>query len=167
MTSTTGDLLPNHTLNDYDHSNIPWLKNASTTIECPPELAIIVHGWSLNETKAIERFDRANMSLQRNNYRMPVVGFSWDSNTGFQWVNAGWTVANLIAKENGPKLAQFIIDYNTNCTDSDVRIIAHSLGSRVTLSALDNLYRNQKWNNGGFKISSVHFVGVAIAELRI
>jgi hypothetical protein len=107
------------------------------------------------------------MSLQYNNYRMPIVGFSWDSNTGLHWVNAGWTVANLIAKENGPKLAQFIIDFMTNCAYSNIRIIAHSLGSRDSLSALDSLKSNQKWNNVGFKISSVHLVGAAMDDEEI
>ena len=49
--------------------------------DCPPEIVIIVHGFGLDDAKAAERFDRTLMSLQANNYKIPLIGFSWDSNT--------------------------------------------------------------------------------------
>lgn len=81
------------------------------------------------------------MSLAYNNYHNnnnSVIGFSWDADPN----KNNWTIAKSIAKDNGPKLAQFIFDYMEKCSDSNskVRLVAHSLGSRVVLSSLDNLY---------------------------
>jgi hypothetical protein len=159
----TAELLPGHNKTDYTVSNIPGLQSGV----CPDEIAIIVHGWGINQSKASERFVRANMSLEHNNYHNPVIGFSWDSNTTFQHVKAGWTIANLIAKENGPKLAEFILNFKDMCNNSKVRIIAHSLGSRVVLSTLDNLYNNQEWKNKNFTLMSVHLLGAAVDDEEV
>ena len=113
--------------------------------------------------KANERFVRANMSLDHNNYHNynnnnnSVVGFSWDANLN----NNNWTIAKSIAKDNGPKLAQFIFDYMEKCSDSNskVRLVAHSLGSRVVLSTLDSLYNNQEWNTKKFRCDICSFNG--------
>jgi esterase/lipase superfamily enzyme len=77
---------------------------------------------------------RVKMSLNNNGYYMPVIGFSWDSNVP----QGGWTVSTIIAKQNGPKLAQFISDFMDKCPHSKVRLIGHSMGARVTLSTLDS-----------------------------
>jgi esterase/lipase superfamily enzyme len=124
-----------------------------------------------NHTKANERFVRANMSLDHNNYHNNnsiVVGFSWDANPN----KNNWTIAKSIAKDNGPKLAQFILNYADTCKnlhgqDIKIRLIAHSLGARVVLSALDSLYNNQKWNSEKFKVTSVNFIGAAVDDEEI
>jgi hypothetical protein len=137
--------------------------------DCPPEIAIIVHGWSLDNEKAAERFDRTLMSLQANNYKIPLIGFSWDSNTislpnDLGWF--GWLNAKSISKDNGPKLAQFILDYMENCKnenkESKVRLISHSLGARIILSSLESLHKNAIWNNNNYQITSVHLLGAAV-----
>src|SRR4051794_32101884 len=56
---TTGDLLPGHNQKDYVVSHIPGLQDGI----CPEEITIIVHGWNNTAPGAVERFDRANMSL--------------------------------------------------------------------------------------------------------
>jgi esterase/lipase superfamily enzyme len=61
-------------------------------------------------------------------YTFPVIGFSWDSDTEIS--QDGWNYAKKIAKENGPKLAQFILDLKNNCPQTKIRLIAHSLGAR-------------------------------------
>src|SRR5919112_4064121 len=50
---------------------------------CPGEIAIYVHGVWSNEQSALEQVERVDISLrqQGNNYDVPVVGFSWDSDT--------------------------------------------------------------------------------------
>jgi len=161
----TGGLVAGHNEKDYVASNIPGLQGGV----CPPEIVIIVHGWNNNEAGAVERFDRAKLSLEHNNYHNPVVGFKWDSNTTTQNIKAGWSIATLIAKENGPKLAQFILDYLNACSNSHsyVRIIAHSLGSRVVLSALDSLHNNAEWNNKNFTIMSIHLLGAAVDDEEV
>jgi hypothetical protein len=131
-------------------------------IDCPTEIAVFVHGWDNDHYKAKERLDRVKMSLENNSYYIPLIGLSWDSNTD-------WDPAKSIAKENGPKLAQFILDYKETCKyeqnkDVNVRLLAHSMGSRVILSALESLHENPVWNNStnNFKIASVHLMGAAV-----
>jgi len=43
-----------------------------------------------------------------------------------------------------------------------MRIIAHSLGSRVVLDTLYSLHNNQEWNNNNSGITSVYLMGGAI-----
>jgi hypothetical protein len=71
---------------------------------CPLEAVIFVHGWGIDVNKAQERLDRVKMSLEHNKYNISLIGFSWDS-------NGDWEPAKSIAKQNGQKLAQFILDY--------------------------------------------------------
>jgi Alpha/beta hydrolase of unknown function (DUF900) len=165
--NNTGDLLTNHSETDYTAYHGSGLKDG----KCPAEIAIIIHGWAINQNMATERFVRAKISLNNNSYNMPVIGFSWDSNTRIQPDHAGWTIANLIAKENGLKLAQFILGFMHRCTNSTshskVRIVARSLGSRVALSALDSLHNNREWKNKNFKITSVHLLGAAVDDEEV
>jgi hypothetical protein len=111
---------------------------------------------------APEVFDRAKLSLQSRGYTFPVIGFSWDSDTEIS--PDGWDYAKIITKKNGSKLAQFILDLKDNCAQTDIRLVAHSLGARVVLSSLDNLNNNQIWNNNNFDIASVHLMGVAVDD---
>ncbi|SRR5215204_27921 len=128
---------------------------------CPDEVAIIVHGWGLNETLAKERFDRVKMSLENQSYIIPIVGFSWNS-------NVTWSNAQSMAKENGPKLADFIFDLEDTCKQQPnnkevkIRLVGHSLGARVILSSLDSLHNNSTWNNNNFIIESVHLMAAAV-----
>jgi hypothetical protein len=157
----TGELLPEHNKTDYVASEIPGLQHGV----CPKEIAIIVHGWSLDENKANERFVRANMSLEDMKYQNnnnTVVGYSWDANLN----NNNWNLAKSIAKDNGPKLAQFILDFKIQCPNTEVRLVSHSLGARVVLSTLDSLYNNQKWNET-FKVTSVTVMGAAVDNEEI
>jgi alpha/beta hydrolase family protein DUF900 len=146
---------------NYSLSDINQLKNT-----CPPEIAIIVHGWNLTEDKAKERFDRIKMSLEHNKYNVPIIGFSWDS-------DAEWSVAKSVAKDNGPKLAQFIVDYKVKCKsehkDTKVRLIGHSLGARIILSTLDSLNKDRTWNsvNNDFNITSVNLMGATVDDEEV
>lgn len=147
---------PPHNITDYSKSGIP---------ACSPEIVIYVHGVGVDESSAKEQTQRVSMSLDANNYLIPVIGFSWDSNTDLHQKD-WWKIAKEISQQNGPKLAQFIVDYMTDCRqteqDTIIRIIAHSLGARVTESILANLNNSQAWNSNNFTIKSVHFLGAAI-----
>jgi Alpha/beta hydrolase of unknown function (DUF900) len=175
--SMTGALLSGHNSIDYDPSdNIPGLDRP-----CEGEVAIYVHGvWTSGDffpsfsfslelpfslEGAIEIFDRARMSLVDVNYPITLIGFSWDSDT--QILPPGWGIAEIIAKKNGPKLAHFISDLKDNCPNTDIRLIAHSLGARVVLSSLDSLNKNQEWNNKNFKVTSVHLMGAAVDDEEV
>ena len=121
--------------------------------DCPNEILIYIHGYNRNDIEAKEEFNRIQTSLTYNNYRIPLVGFSWDS-------KVLWEIAKTNAKENGPKLAQYIVDFHNKCPNTKIHLIAHSLGASVVDSALVILDKNSKWNNS--KIASVHLLGAAI-----
>jgi hypothetical protein len=166
---TTGNLLPEHNSTSYDPSdNIPGLDR-----QCEGEVAIYVHGvWTTADfpsfpyfEDAIEIFDRARMSLADLNYEIPLIGFSWDSDTPIS--SAGWETAKIIAKKNGPKLAEFIYDLKEKCPNTAIRLIAHSMGARVVLSSLDSLTNNLNWNNNNYTIASVHLMGAAVDDEEV
>lgn len=158
----TGELSEGQNSTGYIAMNIPGIREGTS---CPEEIAVYIHGiWvgpnSLENPTEI--FDRARKSLVANNYNIPLIGFSWDSDTKISRNGTGWLAAKLIAKDNGPKLAQFISDYKNKCQETDIRLIAHSMGARVALSSLESLYKSQGWNNKNFKIASVHLMGAAV-----
>ena len=145
--------------------------------DCPGELAIYIHGvWATNGT-AEEQTQRTYLSLKKEGYQIPLIGFSWDSNTAFSLddINLskhGWDIAKKIANKNGPLLAKFILDYKKECPNDKLRIIAHSLGSRVILSAMQSLHDNEIINNNhsaawSKKIKSVHLLGAAVNAEQI
>lgn len=148
--------------NKYNYSKIEKLYES-----CPPEVVFFVHGWHNDHEKAKERLDRVKLSLEFNIYNISLIGFSWDS-------NVEWDHAKIIAEANGPRLAQFILDYVEWCKyeknkDVDVRLVGHSLGSRVILSTLQSLHNNPIWNNStnNFKILSVHLMGAAVDDEEV
>jgi Alpha/beta hydrolase of unknown function (DUF900) len=120
--------------------------------DCPPEIGIYVHGFNRNDIEANEEFNRLQLSLLHNNYRIPIVGFSWDSKTD-------WLIAKTNAIKNGPKLADVISNFTHICPNSDIRILTHSLGASVVTSTLISLNENVNWTD---KITSVHLLGAAI-----
>jgi hypothetical protein len=123
--------------------------------DCPPEVAIFVHGWSVSSDAAKEQLDRVKMSLENNTYYgIHLIGYSWGS-------DIEWKAAKTLAKNEGAKLAQFISGLVQGCNGNiDIRVIAHSLGSRVALSSLDAL--NNLPSVANFKILSVHLMGAAV-----
>jgi hypothetical protein len=158
----TGELIPGHNSTDYLYYN-DFSGNTSgvakNEITCPPqrEIVIYIHGPWTDVISANEQANRTAMSLESNNYSIPLTSFSWDSNTPFN--EEGWKDAKTIAASNGPKLAQFILDFKNKCKESNIRLIAHSLGAAVVNSTLVSLSNNP---NTDFNITSVHLLGAAI-----
>ena len=128
---------------------------------CPGELAIYIHGIWATPEEAEEQTERVYLSLQDINYEIPVIGFSWSSDAAFS--ERGWDIAKIIANKNGPLLAKFINGYKEICPSAEIRLVAHSLGSRVTLSALQSLYDDNKYSI----IDSVHVLGAAVDNEQI
>jgi len=163
---SAGQLIQGHNITDYAYSsdladnNISKISNKFT---CPPEkeIAIYIHGAWTDEQAAKEQSNRTAMSLISNNYTIPLLGFNWDSNTPIN--KGGWETAKNIAEKNGPKLAQFVLDFKNKCKDTDIRFIAHSLGAEVVKSTLASLNSNQQRDEkSGLNITSVHLLGAAI-----
>jgi hypothetical protein len=157
----------------------PTIPSALTILNsnCPGELALYIHGVWATDDMAEEQTQRVYLSLKNEGYQIPLIGFSWDSNTAFSLndVNLsiqGWNIAKKIANNNGPLLAKFILDYKKECPNDNLRIIAHSLGSRVILSALQFMHEDKirndnqssAWNK---KIKSIHLLGAAVNAEQI
>jgi pimeloyl-ACP methyl ester carboxylesterase len=153
-----GQLQNGATSTSYDTHNIPGFNTGG----CPGEIVIFVHGWSARLDQAYDSFITMMVSLLHNDYRFPLAAFDYDS--GFPIIEQSWYEGNLIANKNGPKLAQFVTDYKNNCPQDKVRILGHSMGTRVTLSALNTLYSNQEWNDKNFKLESVHLMGASVDD---
>ncbi len=159
----SGELKPDYTINEYNAINVPGLQIGN----CPGESVIYVHGFLRDEDQAQEESDRINLVLRDKNYLIPVISFTWDSNLAppsFFDFTGGWEEGKKIANANGKKLAQFILDFKGKCSDTDLRIIAHSLGSRVTFSAINSLFNEPLLN---FRISSIHLLGAAIDDEQV
>jgi esterase/lipase superfamily enzyme len=145
-----------HSKNDYSTSGII----INFCFIFGKEVAIYIHGVWASEVAVKEQVDRVRLGLGANNCPIFLVGFSWDSDTAIN--PAGWRIAKSIAYENGPKLAQFILDFKDKCPDKGIRLISHSLGAAVVNSTLISLDNNPLWKNKHYQITSVHLMGAAI-----
>lgn len=139
--------------------DVPGLESG----DCPEEILIYVHGFQNDEEAAIENFNLARASLREEGYTHPVVGFSWDSDTGI----TDFSDANEIAARNGKKLAQLIKLVKCSCEDTKVRLVSHSLGARVVLNAVQSLHEDALWNSDcacgeDKRVASVHGLGAAV-----
>lgn len=99
------------------------------------EIVVFVHGWLANEEAALGRMSLLRYALENNGYSHPVVGFTWDTDQAA----VDWNSGKIIAKWNGPKLAQFIADYTRENPDTDIRLVSNSLGAHPLFSALETL----------------------------
>ena len=83
----------------------------------------------------------------------------------------GWNIAKIIAKKMA-KLAQFLLDLKKYCIEHndnniEIRLVGHSLGSRVILSALNTLDNNNEWKSSNFKILTVNLLGGAVDNYEV
>jgi esterase/lipase superfamily enzyme len=125
---------------------------------CPSEIAIYIHGFNKSKNDAGEEFNRLQASFNNNNYIIPLIGFSWDS-------KVLWPQAKVNAIKSGEELAKFIFKFKNKCSNTDIRIIAHSLGAAVVDSTLKNLVKYLDFKNTGNNskvIKTVHLLGAAI-----
>ena len=87
----------------FDNKTGHELQNISTLFEniptrldlngnnCPGELAIYIHGIWATPEEAEEQTERVYLSLQDINYEVPVIGFSWSSDTGISEERMGYS----------------------------------------------------------------------------
>jgi hypothetical protein len=128
------------------------------------ELVIMIHGLRNDNAGAIAKVILAKNRLSYLGYHFPVIGFSYDSNTTgahlLKHVKRALSAGQIIAKKNGRNLAMFIEDFKSASPKTKIRLMGHSLGSQVILSAVEYLAKNQ--NNG--IIESVYFFGASITS---
>jgi hypothetical protein len=73
------------------------------------------------------------LAILDNNYDIAVFSFNWNSSTEIS--RDGWSEAKSRTYGYGIELADDILNHKLQCQDDKVRLIAHSLGSRVVLSS--------------------------------
>jgi len=116
------------------------------------ELVVFVHGWNVEEAGARDGAYTAELALENQGTYETNVGFTWDS-------NRDWWTAVDIAKKNGVKLAAWVTDHVDRGGDP-LRLIAHSLGAQVAMSAVNHL---AAWGYENV-VESVSFVGAAVPD---
>jgi hypothetical protein len=122
-------------------------------------LTLFVHGWQNSEEDAMDSAYECQLALEENGYGADAAAYSWDSDVGDS-LDLGWADAKEIAEKNGPKLANFVTDWNAE-TGQDVRLICHSLGARVAVFALESLEDDFGASDA---VASVTLVGGAVAD---
>ncbi len=128
-------LAEGHTETDYDvFGDVPGWDGGETDEE-PEEVVVFVHGWLADREAALGRLSLMRHGLEKNGYPHSVVGFTWDS----RQPAAEWRTGKTLARWNGPKLAEFLVDLQQRNPDADVRVLSNSLGDRILFSALENL----------------------------
>lgn len=116
------------------------------------ELIVFVHGWNVDAASAPDAAYTAELALENNGTDETTVGFTWDSD--LDW----WTAVD-VAKHNGIKLAAWVSDHVDRGGDP-LRVVAHSLGAQVAMSAVYNL---AAWGYDN-AIETVSFVGAAVPD---
>jgi len=127
------------------------------------EITIMIHGLRNNTSGALAKFITARRRLATLGYKHPVIGYSYDSNTtGAQYISYALHALHVgvtIANKNGWNLAKFIDDFKHTSPETKIRLVGHSLGAHVIMSAIKNLAKNTK--NKGI-IEAVYFFGGSI-----
>lgn len=118
---------------EYSSESVPGLDGGRT----PEEIAVFVHGWLIDDADAETTFGIVRETLRANGYDAPLVGYEWDADQVY-WFD-DWYPSVEIARRNGGKLARFLADLRRRNPDTAVRLIGHSLGTRVVLAALGSL----------------------------
>ena len=161
--STRGfyDLKTGKTLKNISYDIYP--KTSFEKISQKSEIVIMIHGLRNNKSGALAKYVIAEKRLKTLNYKYDVVGYSYDSNTaGVQYKSTALSALKVgvtIAKKNGKNLSKFIKDLKSKNSSIKIRLMGHSLGAQVILSAVELLAKNSE-NNG--IIESVHLFGASI-----
>jgi len=162
--STRGyyDLLTGKKLKNNSYHLYPTKYFANLSV---PQVVIMVHGLRNNKQDAASKFIIVKKRLVQLYYNHPVIGYSYDSNTKGAHVKKttfrAIHVGQKIAEQNGKHLAQFILDFKKKNPRTKIRLMGHSLGSQVILSAISALFSKKNTKN---IIESVHFFGASIAD---
>lgn len=142
-----------HDRTDYETTGtIPGLADDAA----PDELVVFIHGWKHNSIEAREKFRAVTEALRGQGVDAPVVGYSWDADgETLEW----WDYVE-IADLNADKLGTFVRDYQAASPDTDVRVIAHSLGAKTIVECLE-FFMDRGYDTS---IKSVDLLGGAVDD---
>ena len=128
----------------------------------------MIHGLRNDKVGAQQKFLIAKKRLKQLGYQYPVIGYSYDSNTKGAYLKKfapkALRVGRKIAKQNGYNLSKFITDFKKKSPKTKIRLIGHSLGTEVIMSAIKQLSSNPRHCN---IVESVHFFGSSIPNALI
>lgn len=142
-------------LSDTDPpGDFPMIENGGTHGDfpsAPDEMTIFVHGWmeKLSGTAKGQAYV-ASEALTGQGYSHPVVGYKHDSN------DPRWGEAKDTAEAEGADLADWLDSYMDAHPETDIRLVCHSLGARVSLKCLDVLRQRGK------EVRSLSLLGAAV-----
>lgn len=120
------------------------------------EITVVLHGMRNRPLGALRKFEIASAMLSRCRYPHPAVGFTYDADVRARGAQE-LRVAQKIAVRNGRNLASFVLD--ARAKGARVRLLGHSLGSVVALSAVRRL---AALRGGRRSLLSVHFFGGSV-----
>jgi hypothetical protein len=140
--------------------------NLLRLLEDSPEIAVMIHGMRNDSSGATSKIRIASERLAYLGYGHPVIGFSYDSDVVGAHLRRGYVralgVARVIAEKNGFHLAAFLDDFAQN-HGAAVRLLGHSLGSEVILSAVRHLRRDGRAS----AIKSVHLFAASATRAEL
>jgi pimeloyl-ACP methyl ester carboxylesterase len=129
------------------------------------KLVIPVHGYRVSEQGFFQDFiPKVDGGLDAHAFDVIRSGFCWDGDAsmrapGLKAIDPmGYMANDWVACYAGIKLAAFIDFYGRNAPNTPIHILAHSMGSRVTLHALAQLY---EWDLAD-RVTGVHLAGAAV-----
>jgi len=163
--STRGyyDLSSGETLKNNSYHTYP--KNDFKKLVDSQEITIMIHGLRNDNAGAVAKVVLAQKQLRKLGYVHPVIGYSYDSNTTgahlIKHAKRALAVGQKIAVKNGRNLGKFIEDFKETSPKTRIRLMGHSLGSQVILSALEYLAKKKK--NVGI-VEGAYFFGASITE---
>jgi alpha/beta hydrolase family protein DUF900 len=141
---------------------------------CVNRVVILVHGWNQFPESVLDDFNRASMALDANGVDGRVVGFNWTSETlkphklpyDPTEIATALGTAAFNADNAGHALAKYIMDSRSKCSGNVwIYIVAHSIGTRVVKSALEQLASNVNWNSNHYKLQKIFFLGAALDRI--
>lgn len=136
----------------YRSDGVPGLDDDTA----PDEIAVFVHGFLVDREQANATFRIVRDTLDFYGYEAPLVGFTWDSDRVLAIDD--WYPTVAVARRNGRRLAAFVRDYRRANPDAEVRLVGHSLGAQIALSALERL------SGGDDCVDSVTLLGGAVDD---
>lgn len=155
----TADPLPPGIERDED-DGFQW------TGDCQEELVIYIHGFDQTPARSQTKADEMEENLRNEGYNGEFWGYRWASNpagSGIPIHDAWqkWHRAKEFADAAGELLAAILETYCECCPDTDIHLVAHSLGARVALEAVENL-------TGPLDcIKTVHLMGAAVPNSSV
>lgn len=124
------------------------------------EVTVMVHGFRNDRAGAAAKFEIAAARLESLGYRHQVVGYSYDSNVRGAHARATRLTAlrtgEKIARKNGINLSRFILDLTAASPRTRIRLMGHSLGAQVIMSAAERLAEADA------SVESIHLFGASV-----